>query len=124
VSVDDAEKMKIQFGVTGENAQVVSGVDQTFRNTIIRDLARAIQEYEKKSQSKMNQVILIGGMSHMKGMARYVKQCLVAEHDALKGVEVLIGQPSSSIVVRSDFTDAFRSKIWQDISLALGIALK
>lgn len=124
VSVDQAEKMKIQFGVTGENAQVVAGVDQTFRNTIIRDLARAIQEYEKKTQTKMNQVILIGGMSHMKGMARYVKQCLIAEQSSLSGVDVLLGQPSSSIAVRSDFADAFRSKIWQDISLALGIALK
>ncbi len=124
VSVEEGESMKVKFGVTGENQYVVSGVDSTLRKTIIRDLSLVLQEYEQKSGIRVNQVIIIGGMSHMRGMTQYMKSCLVSNNSALGSLEVSIGQPSSKIGVRSEFSETFRSKVWQDISLALGIALK
>ncbi len=124
IPVEQAEKMKIQFGVGGESEEVTTGFDMTFRRTIIRDLVRAIQEYERSTQAEMNNIILIGGMSHMKGLESYMKQCLVSEHPSYERIQVSIGKPTPSVVVPSDFTSLFESTVWQEISLSLGIALK
>lgn len=124
ISVEEAEALKKEFGMSGGSQQVITGVDDILGEHVLKLVAKFLVEHQDKYQYKVGKIVLVGGLSNMMGITHYVQDRLAAEQELLSGIQVELGRPSKEVKVKDELRDWFKTQIWSDISLALGIALK
>jgi len=124
ISIKEAETLKKQNGLIGENQSVVDIIKQTYNNFILQNVDVVINDYYKKHTKNIEEVLVVGGTSRMKGISDYTGSTLKQIDNRLSNIKTSVGSPNNSIKITTDIQNMFVEKIWQDLSLAIGIALK
>lgn len=117
ISFEQAEETKCRVGVVGDQVgRDVFVVAELPLATIMNETVRFVEGYERKHETKITKVVLVGGGARLKGLEKIVAQ-------NFPRTSVVVGDP----FVRVD-TPAFLATTLKDLSpsftVALGIALK
>lgn len=123
ISMDRAEQLKIDNGMVGDQgvAGVIGGVVGAF---LADEVLRMLGEFNEGQDRKVEKLLICGGLSRMKGVQDFVTQKIHSLDKDLIEMEVAIAYPSQSLQVKDVLYDEFVKNIWQDLSLAIGIALR
>ncbi len=90
LSEDEAEKIKIKNGLDHKQKSMdTHEIIEKSLSTIIKEVKKSIDYYEKHSQQKISKIILSGGTAKMNKLPEYLK--------GLLELPVIIGQPLSKI---------------------------
>jgi type IV pilus assembly protein PilM len=116
LSIEDAEEMKRQVGLTAtDNPRVGRALSFTL-DRIAADARRMIEAYERTAGiAPISSIILSGGGSALKGFDAYLEQIL--------GRKVVSANPFSKVVYPA-FLEATLREIGPSFSVAMGIALR
>lgn len=117
ISFEQAEETKCRVGMIGdEEGRDVLAVAELLLANIMNEAARFSENYERKYETKMMRVILVGGGARLKGIER-----IVAKN--FPNTSIAIGDPFARVD-----TPAFLSATLKDLSpsftVAVGVALK
>jgi type IV pilus assembly protein PilM len=123
ISMERAEQLKIDNGMVGDQgvASVIGGVIGAF---IGDEVLRMLHEFNENREQKVEKVLICGGISRMKGVQDFVTQKLHSLDKNFIETEVAIAYPSNKLKVKGELYEEFVQNIWQDLSLAIGIALR
>jgi type IV pilus assembly protein PilM len=116
ISLNDAEVLKREKGLTGElNGQSVKDVVTVTLNYIFSESNHVVLAYQKKYNKNVSKVVLVGGGSSLKGIIEVAK--------ASFQTEVVAGDPFAKVVA-----PAFLEKVLRDtgpeFAVAVGVALR
>jgi type IV pilus assembly protein PilM len=123
ISVDRAEQLKIDNGMLGDPG-VASVIGYVMGMFIQEELVRMLREVAEQRLLKVDQVLICGGISRMKGVQEFIVRRLYMADKSYKNIDVLTARPTSKLKIKQDLYDEFVESIWQDFSLAIGIALR
>lgn len=124
IDISEAETLKKQNGLIGDDKSIVDIISQTYNNFILQNVDIVINDYYKKHTKNIEEVIVVGGTSRIRGIAEYTENILKQTDNRLINIKTFIGSPNSSIKITTDIQNMFVEKIWQDLSLSIGVALK
>ena len=124
MSINDAENLKKENGFMGDDHSTVDIISQTYSNFVRQNIDGVIRDYYKKHTKDIGEVLIVGGTSRMKGISEYTGNVLKQIDNRLGNIKVFVGSPDNSIHITTDIQNMFVEKIWQDLSLAIGVALK
>lgn len=113
VSLEEAENLKRQVGITSEKEEVRK-IILPFINTIISEAERIFENFWRKEKKEVEKIILTGGGAKLKGLVDYFKACFKKETE--------IGDPFKDISFPNLLIK--RLPIWGPIlSVSVGLAL-
>ncbi|MEK7148359.1 MAG: type IV pilus assembly protein PilM [Patescibacteria group bacterium] len=117
LSFDQAEEIKCRAGMTGDDdGRDVTVVAELILANIMNEASRFSENYERKYNTKISKVILVGGGARLKGIEKTVAQ-------NFRGASIVLGDPFARVD-----TPAFLSSTLKELSpnfaVAIGIALK
>ncbi|MBI5077834.1 MAG: type IV pilus assembly protein PilM [Candidatus Yonathbacteria bacterium] len=117
LSLDQAEEIKCRVGMIGdEEGRDVLVVSELIIANIMNEAARFTENYERKYNTKISKVILVGGGARLKGIEKIVAQ-------NFPNASFFVGDPFARVD-----TPAFLSSTLKELSpnfaVAIGIALK
>jgi type IV pilus assembly protein PilM len=123
LSTDRAERLKIDNGVVGD--QGIAGIISNSLSQLVQQgIVKVIQDYQIEYAEEVDEVLVLGGISKMKGVLSFFENQLYKADEALKKIEVKLAIPNTKITVRKELEGIFADEIWADLSLAMGIALR
>ncbi len=112
-----AEEMKRRAGILGtEDGRRVASVAEILLVNMFNEVKRVVENYERQYERKIESVVLVGGGSLLKGIAK------LAEVHFPK-TKVVIGDPFARVESPAFMGPTLRS-ISPNFAIALGIALK
>lgn len=117
ISFEQAEEIKCRVGMIGDSeGRDILTVSELLLANVMNEAARFSDNYERKYNTKIQKIILVGGGARLKGIEKIVKQ-------NFQNTTIVIGDPFSRVD-----TPAFLAKTLKELSpefaVSLGIALK
>lgn len=124
ISMNEAEEMKKNYGLTSTDQEVSKAIDVTFQSLLSKEISDMIENYYDYHKTHVQEIILLGGLSRMKGLHTYIYQNIVNLHSDLAHISLSVGTPSGNLTVNKELEEKFTDQVWREISLALGVAIK
>lgn len=124
IPMNEAEHMKKQYGLTGEDKEVIRAIDTIIYPLLSKELGGMLKDYYDYHQTQIQNVVLLGGLSRMKNLRKYVYTRMVNYNSNISSISVSVGNPSGDLTVNKELSDKFTNQVWRDLSLALGVAIK
>jgi len=122
VSMERAEHMKISNGLTGDRG-VTNVLTKQLERFFKKDIGGMLKEYSEMQGIKVQHIAVTGGIAQMKGINDFAKRHL--NKFVEDGVVVKEAHPSDKILLPDEMKEeVFYEEVWQDISLAIGMALR
>ncbi len=117
IPFEKAEEIKCRVGIVGEGeGKDVRTVAELLLVNVMNEAARFAENYERKYETKITKVILVGGGSRLKGIEKIVAQNFTTQ-------AISVGDPFARVE-----TPAFLASTLKELSpnfaVAVGIALK
>ncbi len=124
VDPEEAEELKKNNGLNGQDEKTVQVVRSVLQNFIANDVGSLLREYESKNANPIEHVVIVGGISRMRGVRDFFEEQVHAMGAQYSTVQVGIARPTTEVTVKDGFEELFQESIWQDVALAVGIALR
>ncbi len=121
VSMERAELMKIDNGLSGDPG-VASVIETVLEKFFRKEVGEMVEEYTDMMNTTIERIELAGGISQMKGLNEFVKQTM-GKISSQETIEVQEAKPTQNVEVPDQLSEIFYKEVWQDVSLAIGIAL-
>ena len=115
VSIEKAEELKKKFGLKKSDDNIVSESMTSLINMMVFETQKTISNYEESKNEKIANVILVGGLANMPGMADYFKDKL--------GRQVFLGNPLSRLIHPPELRP-ISAEINSVFGVAIGLALR
>ena len=117
ISFKQAEEIKCRSGIVGDHeGRDVLVVTELLISNVMNEAARFVENYQRKYNTKITKVILVGGGARLRGIDKVTLQ-------NFPGATIVIGDPFARVD-----TPAFLSSTLKEISpnfaVAIGVALK
>lgn len=117
ISFDQAEEIKCRVGMIGdEEGRDVLAVAELLLANIMNEAARFAENYERKHETKITKVILVGGGARLKGLEKIVTKNFPNAAISIGDPFARVDAPAFLAATLKDFSPSF--------AVALGIALK
>ena len=117
ISFDKAEEIKRRTGAMGDyEGRDVLTIAQVVLPNLIDEASRFAQNYERKYDTKIKKVILIGGGACLKGIEKIVAK-------GFPDASIVVGDPFSRVEAPSSLASNLK-KIGPSFGIALGVALR
>jgi len=117
ISFEKAEEIKCRVGVVGdEEGRDVLAVAELLLANIMNEAARFAENYERKHETKITRVILVGGGARLKGIEKVVAKSFPQSL-------VTVGDPFSRVDTPA-FLASTLKELGPSFTVAIGIALK
>lgn len=124
VSSEEAESLKKGNGLNGSDEKTVQVVQSVMKNFIANDVGSLLREYESKNGNPVEHLVIVGGISRMRGVREFFETEVHGIGTQYSQVQVGVAEPTQKVSVKPGFEQLFRESIWQDVALAVGIALR
>jgi len=115
VSFEDAEKIKIKQGISGEEKNSISEVSSITIDYILSEAGRFIMNYYRKSNKKISKIVLTGGGSMLVGLKERAQSSLETT--------VEIADPFSKVEYPA-FLEEILKNAGPEFNVAIGLAIR
>jgi type IV pilus assembly protein PilM len=123
ISVIDAENLKKQNGIAGNDVEVVELIRDSLKSFIENDVFRLLKSVDDKMNIKINNIVVLGGVSKMTGIENYIS-FLWNNNFENKNINISIASSISNLEIRGLKDKSLALNIWQDLILSMGVSLK
>jgi type IV pilus assembly protein PilM len=123
ISIIDAENLKKQNGIVGNDAQVVDLVQSRLKSFIENDVFRLLKNIDYQMDFKINSIVVLGGVSKMEGIEEYIS-FLWKNNFENQNINISIANSIPNLTVKGMSDIKAASNLWQDLILSMGVALK
>ncbi len=115
VSLARAEELKKTVGLASDHVKVVSEAMLTLIDMMVFETKKTISTYETSKNTKIQKVILVGGLANMPKFLEYFKNKL--------GVEVALGNPFARLVYPKEISN-LANELGPVFAIAIGLAMR
>jgi len=115
VSLDKAEELKRKFGLRKTEENIINEAMISLIDMMVFETQKTISNYEESKKEKIANIILVGGLANMPGLAEYFKEKI--------NREVVVGNPFSRIVYPPELKPII-PELSSTLSVALGLAMR
>lgn len=123
ISAIDAEKLKIQNGINGENKEISNLIESQLKTFIENDIVRSIISIKDSLDLRISNIFLLGGSCKILGIKEIFDDVIKYKLPDYS-INVSMASPISNLKING-VEDINKSlDIWNDIILSTGIALK
>ena len=115
VSLSRAEELKKTVGLGSDHTKVVSEAMLSLIDMMVFETKKTISTYETAKNTKVQKVILVGGLANMPKFAEYFKNKLA--------MDVAIGNPFARLVYPKEIANLV-NELGPVFSIAIGLAMR
>ncbi|HEY4506561.1 MAG TPA: type IV pilus assembly protein PilM [Candidatus Paceibacterota bacterium] len=115
ISLKRAEELKRSFGIKQANNNVIHQAMTSLVDMMAFETKKTIHVYEESKKTKINRVLLVGGLANMPSFGDYF--------GARLGIPLAIGNPLARIVLDPGL-DPIRGELNSTFAIALGLAMR
>ena len=115
VNIEKAEELKKKFGLKKSDDNIISESMISLINMMVFETQKTIFNYEESKNEKINNVILVGGLTNMPGMVDYFREKL--------GRQVFLGNTLSRLIHPPELHQ-INTELNSVFSVAIGLALR
>lgn len=115
VDIKRAEELKRSVGLKDNESKIINEAMMSLIDMMIFETRKTISTYESDKKTKVNKVILIGGLANMPHFAEYFKNKI--------GVNVEIGNPFARVVAPPPVHNLL-PQLGATFAVALGLAMR
>ena len=115
VSLAKAEELKKTVGIESDGLKAVSEAMTALVDMMVFETKKTISSYETTKNTKIQKVILVGGLANMPQFLNYFKNKL--------GMEVSLGNPFARLVYPKEIS-ALTAELGPVFSVAIGLAMR
>lgn len=123
ISVEDAELLKKQNAMSGEDVRVGEFIKSRINSFIATDVMRLLKSVSDRSGINISNFIILGGMSKMPGIDDYISSILKIQLNNTS-IQVLKGSFMPNISIKGLNDKSVTLDILQDLVLSVGVSLK
>jgi len=115
VSLARAEELKKTVGLSSDHVKVVSEAMLSLIDMMVFETKKTISTYEASKQTKIQKVILVGGLANMPKFSEYFKNKL--------SLDVAIGNPFARLIYPKEIAGLI-NELGPVFSVAIGLAMR
>ncbi len=115
ISLEKAEELKRKFGLKKGEENIINESVISLIDMMIFETQKTISSYEESKKEKVNNVILIGGLTNMPGFSDYFREKL--------NREISIGNPFSRVIYPQEL-EPLMPELKSTFSIAIGLAMR
>ncbi|PJE51608.1 MAG: hypothetical protein COV29_00405 [Candidatus Yanofskybacteria bacterium CG10_big_fil_rev_8_21_14_0_10_36_16] len=115
ISIKRAEELKRSFGLRDEENNVINRAMGSLVDLMVIETSRTIKGYEEKNHTKIETVILVGGLTNMPSFVKYFSQKLDRE--------VSVGNPMARITAPPGL-EPLKQELNSTFAISLGLAMR
>jgi len=123
ISIVEAEKIKKQNGINGQDAEISDFIKKKINNFVKNDIMRLVKQSDVMTGKKIENIVLLGGASKMTGMKDYIESILHNEFPEYN-IHIDIAYPINNLKIKNLSDKAKFEDIWRDLFLSTGVALR
>ena len=123
ISIPEAENLKRQNGITGEDNLVSDLIKSKIKMFIENDVFKLISNTKEIVDLNITNIVILGGSSNIKGVKDFV-EILIKNNLDTKNITVSTANPIKNLKVKGVESNDKLLDIWCDLILSTGVALK
>ena len=123
ISIIDAEHLKKQNGISGEDIEISNLIQSQLSAFIGNDILRLINETKDTLNLSISNIVLLGGSCRMLGIQQLF-DTIIKSQLPTQAIKVSMASPISTLRVNGVQDMDTVVDIWSDIILSTGVALK
>ncbi|MFH1667589.1 MAG: type IV pilus assembly protein PilM [Candidatus Komeilibacteria bacterium] len=115
LTMEKAEQLKVTKGLKSTNKQVLNAIHASL-DKIINEATRSIEYYQQKTGQVVDQLLIIGGTSHLPGLKDYFTRRI--------GIEITMGNPWNVIKKAPSVSKYFRKEDAHLFTTVMGLIVR
>lgn len=119
----EAENLKKQNGLTGSSSQITDIIKSKIDNFFSNDVSRLLKIVNDDLAIKIDNIVVLGGMSQMNGIMEYLKFIFKNQFNN-ENIKIYKATSAKTVSVKGISDLDIATSIWQDLILSVGVALK